>query len=67
MSKSVNQDQSILYSNNQQSKERFLNEMNSNFFSSCNNQSISKLKSKNLSVHIGNNTNNKLHIKQNLT
>jgi hypothetical protein len=40
--------------------------MNSNFFSSCNNQSISKLKSRNLSVQIGNNSNNKVHMKQNL-
>ncbi len=37
--------------------------MNQNYFTS-NNQSISKLKNKNLSVHIGGN--NKIHLRQNL-
>lgn len=40
--------------------------MNSNFFSSCNNQSISKLNNRNLSVKIGNTNNNKVSMKQNL-
>jgi hypothetical protein len=40
--------------------------MNSNFFSSCNSQSISKIKNRNLSVQIGNNASDKLHMKQNL-
>ena len=46
--------------------ERFLSEMNYNLYTSNNNnQSISKLKSKNLSVHIGS-TNSKAHLKKNL-